>query len=403
MEIKPLHGSDPNPSDRIKSAAGVESVMSSEARFRLAVDASPNAMLMVNPEGKIEMFNAQAEKLFQYQQDEILGQAVEILVPKRFRQRHPRMRAMFAAHPETRKMGRKSAELFALRRDGAEIPVEIGLNPVTTVEGQHVLVAIVDITERKRMETTQKRLYQELADSNEALRQSNLKLQQFASIASHDLHAPLRHIGGLVQLLLVNYADELDDKAKLLINRTVQSVHTLQSLIDDLLMFSRMEAREVERKPIPLHKVYGEAVELLSASLHESNAKISCGFLPQVHADQSMMIHVFQNLLANSIKYRSDSPLVIQIEAEEQDAFWVVSFSDNGIGIDPRYHEQIFEVFQRAHHDPELKGNGLGLAICRSILQRHGGEITVESQPGKGSIFSIHLPKVPELEPDLCQ
>lgn len=364
-----------------------------ETKFRLAVDASPNAMVMVDSEGRIELFNLQAERLFGYRQDDILGQPIEVLIPPAARAGHPNLRKQFHAAPETRQMGLQSSELLALHREGYEIPVEIGLNPVSTDDGDFVLIAIVDISERRQMEAMQQQLHRDIAESNEALRQSNLKLQQFASIASHDLQAPLRHISGLVQLLLVNYADQLDGKANELINRTVQSVQTLQSLIDDLLSFSRMESRVIHKEPVALHKVFGESVEMLSSAIQESNADIQCGYLPEVLADRSMMIHVFQNLMANSIKYRSNETPRILIESDEQPESWVIRFHDNGMGIDPRHHSKIFEVFQRLHSEPSLKGNGLGLAICKSILNRHGGDIEVDSSPGHGACFSILLPK----------
>lgn len=364
-----------------------------EARFRLAVDAAPNAMAMVDENGLIVMFNHQAERMFQYTSDEIIGQPVERLVPIRHRAKHPGLRKMFSTHPATRPMGGKAAELHAQRRDGTEIPVEIGLNPVTHEDGDFVLISIVDISERRRMESMQQQLNEELAASNEALRQSNQKLQQFASMASHDLQAPLRHIGGLVQLLLVNYTDELDEKANDLINRTVQSVYNMQSLIDGLLTFSRLESRSIHLEPVAMHKAYGEAVEMLSAAIHESNAQIKCDYLPAVQADRTLVVHLLQNLIMNGIKYcGTDSPR-IHISAQERDHDWVISVSDNGIGIDGEFHDRIFEPFQRLHSDQSRKGNGLGLAICRNIVQRHGGDIWLDSQTGQGSTFYFNLPK----------
>ena len=198
--------------------------LAQDKRFQLAVEASPNAMLMVDQNGLIELFNTQAETLFGYAREDILGLSIETLVPIHTRDKHKGFRDVFAKFPKARRMGNKSSELYALHRDGHEIPVEIGLNPVDTEDGQYVLVAIVDITERRRLENLQQRYNEQLAAANESLKQNNLKLQQFASMASHDLQAPLRHISGLVQLLHINYAEQLDEKAKDLINRTVRSV-----------------------------------------------------------------------------------------------------------------------------------------------------------------------------------
>jgi len=381
-----------------------------EERFRATVESAPTAMVMIDAAGSIVLVNAETEKLFGYPRQELLGRNVETLLPERFRFGHPQLRTEFFASPEARRMG-AGRDLFGLRKDGSEFPVEIGLNPIQTDEGVFVLSAIVDITERKRLaaalraanEQLEERVEertaqlahrtQELERAIEALERSNLELQHFAYVASHDLQSPLRSISGFVQLLRAEYAGRLDEQADDWIRRTVQSIQQMQTLIRDLLEYSRVDARSRPFQPVPFREVVADAVGLLQASINDSGAHVTSDPLPQVVGDRAQLVQLMENLIGNALKYHGDQSPLIHVSAERRENDWVFSVRDNGLGIDPKYHEQIFEIFQRLHDQQAYPGTGIGLAICRRVVHRHGGRIWLESELGRGSTFYFTLPE----------
>ncbi|WKE64730.1 PAS domain S-box protein [Gallaecimonas kandeliae] len=360
-----------------------------ESLFRATVESAPIAMVMIGGDGAIQLVNAETERLFGYQRAELLDKPIEQLLPERYRPGHPAMRTGFFATPQARRMG-GGRDLFALRKDGSEFPVEIGLNPVSTEAGTLVLAAIVDLTERKR---TADATLQQL---NDELGRSNVELQRFAYVASHDLQTPLRNVASFVELLNATYGQLLDDQGKDWIRRITQSVKQQQLLVKDLLEFSRVNAQSHPFERLPARQLVDIAVTLLESSLRESHAEIQCGELPDVTGDRSQLVQLLANLIGNAIKYRSDAPPLVQISASHQDGEWCFAIKDNGIGMEQRYLERIFEIFERLHDQRAYPGSGIGLAICRRVIQRHGGRIWVESSPGQGSTFYFTLPEQPE-------
>jgi PAS domain S-box-containing protein len=356
-----------------------------EARFRMTVESAPTAMVMIDQAGTIVLVNAETERLFGYERGELPGQKVEALIPDRFRAGHPRLRAQYFASSEARRMG-AGRDLFGLRKDRSEFPIEIGLNPVKTDEGLFVLSAIVDISERSRQN-------EDLRRSNEALERSNLELQRFAYFVSHDLQTPLRSIASFVQLLQSTYGGKLDTRGNDWIDRTIGSVHYLQTLIKDLLAYSRVDSQSAPFVRVPFAEIVKDAVSLLDASIRESGAVITTGDTPDVIGDRAQLVQLLMNLLGNAIKYRGPEPPRIDISAAmtSDQAGWIFSVQDNGIGIAPRHHERIFEIFRRLHDGQEYPGTGIGLAICRRVVHRHGGRIWVESEAGRGSAFKFTL------------
>ena len=380
-----------------------------EQRFRAAVESAPLAMVMVDARGTVTLVNRETEKLFGWSRDDLLGRPVELLVPERFRAGHPERRRAYAAAPEARRMG-AGRDLYALRRDGSEFPVEIGLNPVEDDSGAAVLAAIVDITERKRLEEELRRTNERLearvhertealeeqaaalAQVRDGLEQRNLELRSFAHVVSHDLQGPLRNIAGFVQLLAARRSEALDDEARGWVQRTVDSVQRMQALIRDLLAYSAVDERARPFERVELDAALDDALALLESSLRESQAQLTREPLPAVTGDHTQLMQVFLNLVGNALIYHGPRPPRVHVSARREGQAWSVAVRDEGIGIDPRHHELIFELFRRLHTPQEYPGTGLGLAICRRVIQRHGGRVWVESGPGRGATFRFTLP-----------
>jgi PAS domain S-box-containing protein len=362
-----------------------------EARFRATVESAPTAMLMIDQAGAIVLVNAETERLFGYGRGELVSQKVEVLIPNRFREGHPQLRAHYFGASEARRMG-AGRDLFGLRKDGSEFPVEIGLNPVKTDQGQFVLSAIVDISERRRQTEDLKR-------SNEALERGNLELQRFAYFVSHDLQTPLRTIASFVGLLQSHYSGALDAKADDWINRTVRSVEYLQTLIKDLLAYTRIDSQAHPFQRMAFRGVVDDAIGLLESQIQETGTQITVDVPDDVSGDRAQLVQLLMNLFGNAIKYRGTVAPRIHVTVSELDGARVFAVRDNGIGIAPRHHERIFEVFKRLHDGTEYPGTGIGLAICRRVVHRHGGRIWVESEAGAGSAFKFTLPGVSAAQP----
>jgi PAS domain S-box-containing protein len=245
---------------------------------------------------------------------------------------------------------------------------------------------IRDITERRAAE---EQLQCTMAD----LERSNRELEQFAYVASHDLQEPLRMVASYTQLLAQRYEGQLDDKAKKYIDYAVDGAVRMQRLINDLLAYSRVNTQGKPFEMIDSHAVLGDALRSLYAAIEENRAIVINDDLPMVRADATQLNQLFQNLISNAIKFRGTEPPGIRISADDLGSEWRFSVKDNGIGIDAQYADKVFVIFQRLHTRQEYPGTGIGLAICKRIVERHGGRIWFESEPGKGSTFYFTLPK----------
>jgi len=242
-----------------------------------------------------------------------------------------------------------------------------------------------------------------LEQTNADLRRSNRDLEQFAYIASHDLQEPLRAVGGFVTLLQQHYRGRLDERADSFIAAAVDGAARMQGLINGLLEYSRVGTRGNPPVPTKAEEALRNALENLQASIQESGATVTSDSLPTVRADTAQLVHVFQNLIGNAIRFRSERPLEIRIGARQEDHCWQFWVRDNGIGIEPQYGERIFLIFQRLHTRTKYPGTGIGLAICKRIVERHGGQIWVESQPGRGSTFYFTLPDAGARHEQSCE
>jgi len=260
--------------------------------------------------------------------------------------------------------------------------------PLFSAEGEliKILEDVKDITERKQAE---EKLKQMLVN----LERSNKELEQFAYIASHDLQEPLRMVASFTQLLEKRYKGKLDADADEYIKFAVDGANCMQRLINDLLTYSRIGTREKPFEPCDCQSVLGQVIVNLKSMIDENHALITNDDLPIIAADETQMVQLFQNLIGNAIKFRRKEPPRIHVSVAEKTNEWQFSVRDNGIGIDQQYKERIFVIFQRLHSKDEFTGTGIGLAICKKIVERHGGKIWVESEPGKGSIFYFTIPK----------
>jgi light-regulated signal transduction histidine kinase (bacteriophytochrome) len=243
----------------------------------------------------------------------------------------------------------------------------------------------VEIAERKRTEEM-------LARYAEELKRSNTELEQFAYIASHDLQEPLRMVTSYLKLLERRYKGQLDSDADDFIYYAVDGASRMQSLIEGLLAYSRVSTRGGEFEAVRCEEVFDQALRNLVIAVEDSGAEVTHDPLPEVSADELQLGQLFQNLIGNAIKFHGADPPRIHVTAEEGDGEWVFSVSDNGIGFDPEQAERAFAIFQRLHHEEKYSGSGIGLALCKRIVERHGGRIWAESQPGGGSVFYFALP-----------
>ena len=355
-----------------------------EGRYRGLLEAAPDAMVVVNQGGEIVLLNVQAEKQFGYRRDELLGQKVKNIIPEGFAERLVADALRSVEDALAQQIG-TGIELIARRKDGSEFPIELMLSPLESTEGILVTAAVRDITTRKKAEAN-------LLQKVEELNRSNEELGQFAYIASHDLQEPLRMVASYTQLLARRYKGKLDSDADEFISFAVDGASRMQRLIKDLLAYSRVGTKAKDLLDTPSEAALQQALINLRGALEESGAQVTHDPLPIVLADEMQLIQLFQNLVGNAIKYQNPGiPRVHISAARNGEKRWTFSVQDNGLGIDSQYFEKIFGMFQRLHKREEFEGTGVGLAICKKIVERHGGSISVESQLGRGSTFCFVL------------
>ncbi len=355
----------------------------SEARYRGLLEAAPDPMVVVDALGAIVLLNAQAEKQFGYSRRELVGQQVTVLIPTGFAERLIADGLRRASGTLEQHIG-MGIELTGRRKDGSAFPIEMMLSPLESNGGVLVTAAIRDITARKSAEVF-------LLQKMEELRRSNEDLGQFAYVASHDLQEPLRMVASYTQLLSRLYTGKLDADADEFIGFAVHGAKRMQTLIQDLLAYSRVGSTGQALTATSSENALNQALANLHRAIEESGAAVSHDSLPMVLADGIQLVQLFQNLVANGIKYQRGVPRVHVSVAPDGRGKCIFSVTDNGIGIEPQYLERIFGMFQRLHKREEFAGTGIGLALCRKIMERHGGSVSVESQPGEGSTFRFAL------------
>ena len=361
----------------------------SETRYRGLLEAAPDAMVVVNVAGEIVLLNVRAEKEFGYSRDELLGQKVKNIIPEGFAERIIADGTRSAAEALAQQIS-TGIELIGRRKDGSEFPIELMLSPLESAEGILVTAAIRDISVRKNAD-------EHLVKTVNELKRSNDELQQFAYVSSHDLQEPLRMVSSYTQLLGVRYKGRLDSDADEFITFAVDGCNRMQGLIQDLLAYSRAGNNGKALREISGEDALQAALTNLHAAMEQSGAVVTHDSLPVIKIDETQLTQIFQNLVGNAIKYRrAESPQVHISASKNRGNEWIFSVRDNGLGIDPQYFDRIFVLFQRLHGRDEFEGTGIGLAICKKLLERMGGRIWVESQPEKGSTFCFALPEMKE-------
>ena len=360
-----------------------EALRESEIKFRSITQSATDAIISADSDDNIISWNKSAQTIFGYTEEEALGKSLTIIIPERYRDAHKKGLERVNSTGETRIIG-KTVELVGMRKDGSEFSLELSLSTWKTGKRRLYSGIIKDVTERKRAD---EKLKQTLAE----VERSNKDLEQFAYAASHDLQEPLRTVSNFSQLLAKRYKGELDAKADQFIGFIVDGATRMQEMIDDLLAYSRVSTRAKPFEPTDCETVFDQALINVKMAIEESDTLVTHDPLPTVMADASQMVQLFQNLLSNAIKFRKEKPRITVSAAQKRNE-WLFSVKDNGIGIAPEFMEHIFKMFQREHASAEYPGTGVGLTICKKIVERHGGRIWVESQTGKGSTFYFTIP-----------
>ena len=372
-----------------------EALRKSDQRFRSMMESAPDAMMICDEAGRIQTVNTQAERLFGYDRAELTTLSLDTLLLDRERATEDESsedpvgrQARDRAFQDLQAVG---AQYNGRRRNGETFPLDLSRSPLEVGTERLVINAVRDRTEQQQAEDALRKYSLDLA-------RSNAELERFAYVASHDLQEPLRMVSSYTQLLSRRYKGKLDPTADEFIAYAVDGATRMQRLINDLLALSRIGTQARPSEPVDtdaiLHRVVsdlGQAIEAAGATV------VSPQPLPTVLADGIQIGQLFQNLVGNALKFRGEEPTRVEIAAAPSGdgKFWQFSFKDNGIGIEPQYFDRIFVIFQRLHGKEQYPGTGIGLAICKKIVERLGGKLWVESQPGSGASFFFTLPALP--------
>ena len=360
--------------DRLRATEALKGAM---------LESSLDAVIGMSHDGRITEFNPAAERTFGWTREEVMGRALaDVIVPPDLRAAHQRGLRRYLETGRGDVLGRR-IEMRALRRDGAQFPVEVAIVRIGTQDPPRFSGYLRDITDRKQAESA-------ILQANTELKRSNAELESFAYVASHDLQEPLRTVLAYAQLLGARFGDRLDDETREILDFIVGGARRMSALVQDLLSFSRIGHA---RTPVPVpagHALQG-ALANLERTIGETGARITVSDLPVVRADPRELLQLFQNLVGNAIKFSGGRVPEVSVTAEVKDGEAEFAVADNGIGIPREYLEKVFVLFQRLN-PRDYAGTGLGLAICKKIVEGHGGRIWVDSEPGKGSAFRFTMP-----------
>ena len=357
----------------------------SEALYRQTFELATAGIAHVDLSGRFMKVNRRLCEILGYGEQELIGRPVKEIS-------HPEDRNLTDSQRMRVRSGEKQSVRFEkryLRKSGAIVWVDLSVALACDASGvpQYEIALFDDITERKKAEAA-------LREAHEELKRSNAELEQFAYVASHDLQEPLRMVSSYTQLLMRRYGDKLDGDAREFTAFIVDGATRMKQLIEDLLAYSRVGTRDKNFKPVDAGSSLGRALTNLRAAIQDSGATVTHDPLPTIPCDEVQVAQLFQNLIGNALKFRKpDAAPAVHVGAADQGAEWEFMVRDNGIGIEPQYFQRIFMVFQRLHDKGEYPGTGIGLAIVKKVVERHGGRIWVQSQPGAGTTFHFTMPK----------
>jgi PAS domain S-box-containing protein len=360
-----------------------QQLQASEERFHSLIKHLSDVILIIDKDDRITYASDSSKEILGVEPNDLIGNFGHEMV-----------------HPDDRSLA-QDAFITVMQQSNAILPAQVrykhpnkgwlhidlianNLLGQPGIEG--IVLTIRDISERKKAEVEQEKILLELE-------RSNRELEQFAYAVSHDLQEPLRKVRSFAELLSERYGESLDEKATTYIEYLVDGAQRMQILIQDLLSYSRIISRGEPFVKIDSSKSLNDALANLEMAIQESNARIEVGKLPEIKADASQLTRLFQNLVSNAIKFQKDNDPVIRISVDQLKNHWKFMVSDNGIGIDPQFSDRIFQVFQRLHSREEYAGTGIGLALCKRIVERHGGEILVDSETGTGTTFIFTISK----------
>ena len=364
-------------------AVQADQLRESEARVRAIVETAAEGIIVIGERGIIDRFNPAAERMFGYTEAEVVGKNISMLMPSPYREEHDGYLARYLQTGEKRIVG-IGREVMGMRKDGAIFPMDLAVSEVRLADHRMFTGIVRDVTERKQVEERQARLVLELESANEELR-------NFAYVVSHDLKAPLRAISSLADWVVTDYADRLDDEGKEHMRLLLARVRRMDGLIDGILQYSRVGRVKEAGVAVDLDQLVHEVIDLLSPP---PNIAITIdNLLPTVVAVRTRLQQLFQNLLSNAIKYMDKPEGKIRIGCVAAGNKWKLSVSDNGPGIEERYFEKIFQLFQTLAPRDRVESTGVGLALVKKIVEMYGGEIWVESKVGEGSTFFFTLPR----------
>ncbi len=356
-----------------------EELRASEVKHLTVLEASTDAIFLETLDGRILDCNNAACDMYGYTKEELLARGVADLLPEEYA----------AGLPDTVaseiEKGSFFAEVYNRRKDGSVFPCEVSTR-VVVIEGLKLVVAFIrDITERKSAQ-------ERLREAAEDLARSNAELERFAYVVSHDLQQPLTTAGAYIRRLDKRFGDQLDADAGRYVRVAIDEVSQMERMIKGLLDYSRIGIRDGGRAPVDCENALSTALGNLRADIKAGNASVTRDPMPRISASELHIIQLFQNLIGNAIKFRGEEPPRVHVSAQRSGGGWLFSIRDNGIGIEAGDTERIFQIFERIAGGREYSGTGIGLSICKNIVERHNGRIWAESKPGDGSIFYFTIP-----------
>jgi two-component system sensor kinase FixL len=358
---------------------------------RAILDTAVDGIILMDARGTVTMFNSACERIFGYSAEEIVGGDVKRLMPNPYHDEHDQYLDNYQRTRQRKIIG-IGRQVLGRRKSGATFPMDLSVGEAINDLGVFYVGILRDVSDRVRAEEQRESLMERLTKSNE-------EQTHFVHAASHDLREPLRMISSFCGRLASDYSDRLDSRGAEYLSLAVAASEHMKRLLDDLIEFARLSDGAERNSRFDANSVVDRVVDGLSKIVQRSDAQITHGALPHITVNPIRFERLMQNLIGNALKYAAEDVRPrVQVDAAREGAFWRFSVADNGIGIDPRHFERIFEPFKRLHGRGQYEGAGLGLAICRKIVEGFGGAMSVRSSEGQGSTFSFTIPT--DLDPD---